>query len=147
MMQVLERMHPLVKSYAKKSFFIETSDAEQELYLAIIEAIKMMPKCETDGQCLTYIKNAVKFKFASLCKKNIKKEKIEYPYKKDLNEEVYHEKYYDVEILYDLEKRMSYMNEKEKKILKYLILGYSDSEISEKMGMSRQYINRIKKKF
>lgn len=147
MMQVLEKMTPLVKSYAKKIFFIERSDAEQELYLAIIESIKMMPKCETDGQCLTYINNAVKFKFAALCKKNIKREQVEDLYKKDLDEEAYFDKYEEVEILCDLQRKANFMGKKEQEILKYLIEGYSDSEIGKKMGMSRQYINRIKKNF
>lgn len=147
MMQVLERVQPLIKSYAQKSFFLERQDAEQELCMAIIEAIQKMPKCETDGQCISYINNAVKFKFASLCKKNIKKEKIENPYKDAINEVVYYEKYYDVECLCDLQKRMDHMNEKEKNILRYLILEYSDNEIANIMGMSRQYINRIKKNY
>lgn len=96
-------------------FFIEAVDAEQELCLSIIEAVKNIPQCKTDGQCLTYINNAVKFKFAYMCKKNIKKEEMEDSYKKDLDEEIYLEKYRDIETFYDLQKKVTCMSEMQKK--------------------------------
>lgn len=39
------------------------------------------------------------------------------------------------------------MTRNQKDILDYILLGYSDREISDKLGISRQYINRIKKSF
>lgn len=146
MIQLLGVMEPLIKSYTRKLFFMEKADAQQEIYLAIIEAVKNIPQCKTDGQCLTYIQNAVKFKFVHMCKKNMKKEEMEDLYKKDLDEEIYMEKYSDVETFYDLQKKKASMNQKQKEILYFLLRGYSDHEIADKMGISRQYINRIKKK-
>lgn len=69
MMYLLEILSPLIKSYIKKLFFLEPKDAQQELIVAIIEAVKGVSRCENDGQCLSYINNAVKFRFAHLCKK------------------------------------------------------------------------------
>lgn len=63
MIQLLEILAPLIKSYAKKLFFLEQEDARQEIIIAIIEAVKSISRCENDGQCLAYINNAVKFKF------------------------------------------------------------------------------------
>ncbi|WP_349945596.1 hypothetical protein ABFV83_17245 [Lacrimispora sp. BS-2] len=146
MMQLLEVMQPLIKSYKRKLFFLEAADAEQEMCLAIIEAVKNITECKTDGQCLTYLNNAVKFRFAYMCKRNLKKEEIEDSYKKDLDEGVYLEKYKDIETFYDLQRKVTCMNEMQKKILNYLLLDYSDSEIAKKIGISRQYVNRIKKK-
>ena len=40
MQSLLCIMEPLVKSYAKKIFFLDWDDATQELNLAIIEAVK-----------------------------------------------------------------------------------------------------------
>ena len=46
MQSLLCIMEPLVKSYAKKIFFLDWDDATQELNLAIIEAVKTIATCE-----------------------------------------------------------------------------------------------------
>lgn len=147
MLRVLEILQPLIKSYTKKLFFLEHEDAQQELSIAIIEAVKKIERCESDGQCLTYINNAVKFQFSHLCKENLKKERVEDAYIKEMNEVHYLEKYEDIEMTYDLLVKGKNMTQNKKDILKYLLLGYSDCEIADKLGISRQYINRIKKSF
>lgn len=147
MLRVLELLQPLIKAYTKKIFFLEHEDAQQELSIAIIEAIKKIENCESDGQCLTYINNAVRFKFSYLCKKNLKKERLEDVYIKEINVGSYFEKYEDVETAYDLQIKGKNMSQKKKAIMNYLLLGYSDSEIAKALGISRQYINRIKKSF
>lgn len=146
MSELLIKLKPLIKSYAKKLFFMEIDDAEQEILLAVIEAVKSIPNCVSDGQCMTYIINSVKFRHAYLCKKNIKKEQFEDPYEIDFEEEVYLEKYEDIDIIIDFKENISRLSDAQKLIFEYLILGYSDREVAEKVGLSRQYINRIKKK-
>ncbi len=143
--QLIERFQPLINSYCKKLFFLERDDAKQELCMAIIESVKSIPYCETDGQCITYITNAMRFKYCFLCKKNIVKEKIEDLYAEEI-EEIYEEDYRSVELRCDYEKILSVVPEKQQKILLYALEGYSDCQIAEKMRMSRQYVNRIKKK-
>lgn len=145
MIHLIEVLNPLIKSYAKKMFFLEKEDAQQEIVIAIIEAVKGISTCENDGQCLAYITNAVKFKFSHLCKKNIKQQAIESINEKDLCQAAYYEKYEDVEMRYDIHVKKQSMTRNQKDILKYILLGYSDREISDKLGISRQYINRIKK--
>ena len=44
MSELLVRLKPLIKSYTKKLFFMEKEDAEQEILLAIIKAVKSIPK-------------------------------------------------------------------------------------------------------
>ena len=94
---------------------------------------------------MAYINNSVKFTYANLCKKNIRKEQYEDPYE-ILIEEVYFEKYEDIDAYIDLKKIIEPLSYIKKKIFIYLLLGYSDREVAEKLGVSRQYINRIKKK-
>lgn len=147
MMHLLELLNPLIKSYAKKMFFLEQEDAQQEIIIAIIEAVKGISKCESDGQCLAYINNAVKFLFAHLCKRNIKKQAVESINEKDLSQAAYYEKYEDIEMKYDIQVKKQSLTKNQKNILNYILLGYSDREISDKLGISRQYINRIKKSF
>ena len=89
----------------------------------------------------------VQFKFAHMCKKNIKKETIESINEIDLSQVVSYEKYEDIEMEYDMQVKRQSMTKNQKAILDYILLGYSDREISEELGISRQYINRIKKDF
>lgn len=145
MLQIIEILNPLISAYTKKLFFMENEDARQEIIIAIIEAVKRIDKCENDGRCLTYIHNAVKFRFAHLCKKNLKNQEI-----LDLNGEIlnnmsYWEDYSEVEIKYEIELKEENMTQTQKQILKYCLMGYTDREIAEKLGLSRQYVNRIKK--
>ena len=77
MNQLIREFDPLIKNYCKKLYFCEKEDAQQELTLAIIEAVRRMISCESEGGCIMYISNAVKYKYISLCKKNIIKENIE----------------------------------------------------------------------
>lgn len=146
MMEILNKLSPLRNKYVKKLFFLERSDAEQEINIAIIEAIKGIKKSETDGQCLTYINNAVRFKYAYLCKKNLYRCKEE-SYEEIENDSIFVEKYGDIEFKFDLEVKKKKLSLKQQKIFEYIIEGYSDKEIARKMGISRQYINRVKKRF
>ena len=123
MQSLLCIMEPLVKSYAKKIFFLDWDDATQEL-------------------------NSVKYKFAHLCKRNLKKEKYECAYmdnEGDLQES-YRADYSSVELAFDLKNITLKMTSNQRDILKYLILGWSDSEIASFLHFSRQYVNREKKK-
>lgn len=92
------------KIICKKIFFLDWDDATQELNLAIIEAVKTIATCEDDYQCLKFITNSVKYKFAHLCKRNLKKEKYECAYmdnEGDLQES-YRADYSSVELAFDL---------------------------------------------
>lgn len=148
MMEILNKLSPLRNKYVKKLFFLERCDAEQEINVAIIEAVKGIKKSETDGQCLSYINNAVKFKYIYLCKKNIYHCQEEcYEVIENDSLYVYVEKYEDIEFKIDMEIEKEKLSTNQKKILEYIIAGYSDREISKRMGISRQYINRVKKDF
>lgn len=94
-----------------------------------------------------YLKNAAGFKYSYLCRKNIERQKYEEPYSDKCEMEiVFKEKgYHNMELKADWKIQFNKMSIKKQKIFTYLFLGYSDQEIAEKMGMSRQYINRIKK--
>lgn len=107
MLDLLKILEPLIKSYIKKCFFLEPEDCQQEIIIAIIEAVKGISKCENDGQCLTYINNAVKFKFAHLCKRNIKKHEFESINEINFSHVTYFEKYEDIEIECDIQAKKS----------------------------------------
>ena len=82
-------------------------------------------------------------------KKNLKKEKYECAYmdnEGDLQES-YRADYSSVELAFDLKNITLKMTSNQRDILKYLILGWSDSEIASFLHFSRQYVNREKKKY
>ena len=84
-----------------------------------------------------------------ICKKNLKKEKYECAYmdnEGDLQES-YRADYSSVELAFDLKNITLKMTSNQRDILKYLILGWSDSEIASFLHFSRQYVNRENKKY
>lgn len=140
---LIDKFQPLINSYCRKLFYLDPDDAKQEMYLAIIESVRNIPCCKTDGQCITYITNAVKYKYCFLCRKNIVREENEDLYEEDI-EKVYVEEYGFVELLFDCNKIALSLQEKKKEILQYIVDGYTDREIAKKIGVSRQYVNRVK---
>jgi len=146
MEEVINLMNPIIKSYIKKLFFMDSEDAEQEITIAIIEAVQSIKACETDGQCLKYINNAIRYKHAHLCKNNIRKEGHEELDAINIERAEYIEKYVDIDLICDLIPKLTHMSENNKEILKYLYLGYTDKEIGKLLKVSRQYVNRAKKK-
>lgn len=79
--------------------------------------------------------------------KTLKKKENESTDEMDLNQVAYFEKYADAEMECDIQMKKNFMTKKQKDILNYLLLEYSDKEISDRLGISRQYVNRIKKNF
>lgn len=149
LMDVLERLQPLIKSYTKKLFFMDKEDAEQETILAIIEAIHCMENSDSEGCCLVYLKNAVFFRYCALCKKNIKRTNKEVL--NDMAEDFegdYVEDYKMVELNFDLQEtiKKQKLSITHVKIISLALRGYSDKDISTQLGMSRQYVNRIRKR-
>ena len=61
-------------------------------------------------------------------------------------QESYRADYSSVELAFDLNITLK-MTSNQRDILKYLILGWSDSEIASFLHFSRQYVNREKKKY
>lgn len=118
---------------------------EQEMVLALIKAVKKISKCETDGQCINYLQNAIKYHFSNLCKKNMQRKKCEEVCCEN-NVISYTERYTDVDFIYDLTKLGENFSQTQIQILEYMLNGYTDREIADTLNLSRQYVNRIKKK-
>lgn len=142
---VMDRLRPLINSYVKKLFFLDPDDAEQEIVLAIMEAVHSIKRCENNGQCLTYIINAVYYSYVKHCKKNMIVEQYEFLDNEKTTEKCINDKYDDVDFWSDINNKLSKLPSRHRTIIRYLLLGYTDREIAETMHMSRQYINRLKK--
>lgn len=145
--EILMQMEPLVIKYAKKTFFLEFDDAKQEYYMCIIHACRKIENFSSDKQCLKYLKASVKNKYVTFCKEYYSAP-IELPIDEDmlyLNSsynlvilETVIKKYFDK--LYD---KNGYM----KAVFYYsTYMGYSDAEIGDILGLSRQYVHLLKTK-
>lgn len=148
MLYALQEFIPLINKYRKKLFFMDKDDAEQELSLALIEAVYKMKYIHSDGECTMFIERALMNRVAALCSQNKKNAFLLYT--EDIGEynaiPKYEGSYNDVELLYDYQIFLQNAPEIYKKIFSLLIKGYSDTEIASITHYSKQYINRLKKK-
>lgn len=146
--KILVKMQPLVKKYSRRMYFIEKEDANQELNLAIIEAINHIKKYDNEAMCLTYLQKAVIHKYCYLCKQNINSSFLKKRECEEIFENIpYIENFNNSELSVDIQEFLKNRSDNQKQIIEYIIFyGLSDSEISLKMHISRQYVNRIKKK-
>lgn len=144
--QLIKRMTPLVKKYSSKIHFMEYEDALQELYITLLETIPYLNINNGEGKCLSYIKTAVVNRYYNLCKHYLAKPKSESLDNYSLSLEsppIIDDSYYDV---------ISYIHSFAPESLRFKILFKSfyeektDKEISLELKVSRQYVNRLKKK-
>ena len=144
--KVLIKMRPLIRKYAKKLYFMDIEDAEQELNLTLIEAIYQIKQYENVAKCITYLHKSVLSKYYQLSKKNIKNNEFE-SYIQEIFEEIpFSYDYNSIEINIDLQNVLRYCGKNQKFIIEnYLFNGLSDIDIASRIGVSRQYVNRIKK--
>lgn len=148
--ELVNRFQPLIKSYARKLYYLEYEDCLQELTLALYEGITKMDRTDDEYSCISYINKAVKHKFCKLYYDSIDAKKQQesniYP---DLNQVSGSRPDYEIEkciCKMDLENFFKRKNQLECSIISLILYGYSDDEIGKKLGYSRQYINRIKKR-
>ncbi len=146
MERLILTFRPLVMKKTKSLFFMEKEDAIQELYIALIKAVRKIPYIHSDGECIRYIDNALEYRVKELKKENMNKQKIEVLYddlewkKSDINID-------DTEFRMDIWRKLQELPEKKKQIVSLSLIGYSDREIGKLLQVSRQYVNRVKRQF
>lgn len=145
---IIMKMQPLVKRYVRKLFFMEKEDATQELNLTLIEAIFQIKTVENEAMCLAYLHKSVVCKYFNLCKKNRTNTKLCNHYPMMINDHPpMNEVYNNIETSIDIKSFLKNKDNKQQKIILYYYLDdLGDYEIALKVGVSRQYVHRIKKK-
>jgi RNA polymerase sigma factor (sigma-70 family) len=145
--EIILEMQPLIRKYVRKLFFMEKEDASQELYIALIEAINHIKKYDNEVMCLSYLCKSIINKYNYLCKKNIKENALIDNFS-ELNEDIIHdftENYNYIELNIFLDQFVENLNHKQRQIVNYFLKELSDTEISLKLGVSRQYVNRVRR--
>ena len=135
--EILKRMEPLVKGYASRIHCMEREDSTQELYLS---------SSSSEGECIRYMQTSVENRYRSLCRSCLSE-----PEKDDFDScsvslqapDSFDDTYYDVTAYIN-----SYPSDSvQRKILSmYFYQDKSDAQIARKLKLSRQYVNRMKKK-
>lgn len=143
--EIMERMTPLAKKYAAKIHCLEYDDALQELYLALLESLRYLDGSAPEGKCVKYMEAAVIHRYYALCKYYLSMPDTETIENNDPSlpaSPVYDDSALDIEAYIHTLPESGYKREI---FSLYFYLDWSDKEIANHLGISRQYVNRIKK--
>lgn len=144
-------MTPLLRKYAAKIHFMDFDDAMQELSLTLVECLQYLDFTREKDKLLKYIQQSIIHKYYSLCKKY-----LSIPESTALDSESVSDLAIDaldtfktIDLINDLRNYISSISEKDTMKGRILYLSVfanlSDSEISQIVHLSRQYVNRTKK--
>lgn len=145
---LLNRMEPLINKYVRILYKDEEEDIYSELCCALWEAVCKMSFYKNDGEIMSYMINALQNKFHELYRISRKIHDFNNSlFDTDACEIVSPEHNYENILLNkDIQDFLSRFSGKRRKIFYYILIhNLSDSEISKKLNLSRQYVNRIRK--
>ena len=148
--QLLERFSPLLKAYARKLYYLDYEDSLQELSISLFEAISKMKTIDNEYACISYIKKSIIHKFTKLYHLSVDTQQNQADsFSLDCDSNIIISPEYETEHCIshtDLINSLKTKTPMERNIIFFIMQGYSDEEIGEKLGYTRQYINRKKKK-
>ncbi len=147
---IVEKMEPLINKYIRLLYKDEKEDMYSEFVLYLLEAITKMDYYKEEGQCINFLKNTIRNKFYELYKKS----KRHYDNVTVMNDEYFDDMYYkqseyeDIITREDISKFVLNAKGKQYQILYAMIYkDETDIEIAKRFDVSRQYVNRVRRKF
>ena len=146
--KILIHFNPLITKYARKLFKNEFEDSKSELTCALWEAILNLEYYENEGQIISYLSKSVFLRYLELYKSSKRKNEYESCVQdEELLNIVYEKNDYDTLHISDFKSFiLSHYTGKKYIIVKYILLeNLSDSEISLRENISRQYVNRVRR--
>lgn len=146
MEMLLKQYDPMIKKYARKFGAQEMEDAEQELRIAFYRAVEQIKKIDVEAQVVCYLEKAVKSRMIYLMGKKQERSDHETGMIEDLDFEAYETSYEDVIFQADMQEYAKRLSEQQRVILWGILAGKDDKTIALELHVSRQYVNRIKKK-
>lgn len=140
---LVNQFKPLIRKY---SYLLNYEDGQSELTLIFIETIYKVPidnpKFKQDKFIISYINKSVRNNYINLSKNRNKLYYYESPINLDIIESSYETKVEDKILAQEL---LSLLTKREKEIIKLRYFEeYSNVEISEMFGISRQAVNKTK---
>lgn len=147
---VIEKMNPLIEKYVRLLYRDEKDDVRAELIMALWEAVSTISYYGNDGQVANYLCQAIKNRYFELYRKSRKvhdHESILEENQDVLERTVCDRNEFD-DLLVKLETDKiidTYQGVKKRIICLIMIENLSDAEIAMRLGLSRQYINRVRR--
>lgn len=148
LIKILNCFQPLIDKYSRKLGKNEFDDAQQEFRLAILESLQKMKNYDNEGQCINFLKNAVRNRFFELVRKEQNKKDREILEGELLDNQRLQVSYsyQEIEFLADLNKLIEFQSALQISIAGFVLSEtMTDQEIAQKLHISRQYVNRCKK--
>ena len=142
------KMNPLINKYVRILYKDEKEDVRAEFVLALWEAVTKLKYIENEGQCVSFIANALRNKFYELYRNSRKKHDNQFCSEEELMDTVTFEEpeYDDLVIKNDLNKYLKEYTGLRYQIYKTILFkNLSDQEIATKHNVTRQYVNRLKR--
>ena len=144
---LIEKFDPLIKKYVRLLYKDDKEDVYAELVAALWESVCNMEYYYDDGQITNYFIRALRNKYLELYRISKKKHDNTSDIDEfDLNKIVgYVNAYDDLLILNDLNKMRHKLSNRKRKIFDLIFYeGYSDKEVATELGISRQYVHRVR---
>lgn len=145
---LLERFEPLIKKYMKYLYKDEPEDVRAELSCALWEAVLRMGYIEQEGQIVNYLQRALFNRYLELYRGSRKKNDHEMQAEDSslMNMQVIGNEFDEVIIKDFKNSILSRYSGKKKMVYRLMLIDeLSDMEIAIKYGMSRQYVNRLRR--
>lgn len=148
---LVDKMEPLISKYVRLLYKDDKEDVREEFLLALWEAVCNISFFDNDGQIVRYLTIALRNRYMELYKSSRRfhdYEVVSEDSQEVIQNTVYNVNEFDEMLLKtDIFKLINnYQGVKKRIIYLMLIDNLTDSEISGKLSLSRQYINRIRKK-
>lgn len=147
---IVDKMEPLISKYVRLLYKDEKEDMHSEFVLCLLEAVNTMGYYQEEGQCIYFLSRALKNRFLELYKKS----KLHYDSESVVEDEFFsnidinQSEYEDLIFLEDLKELIRKEDGKQYDILCNIIFkDESDAVIAKRNQVSRQYVNRVRKKF
>ena len=162
---LLKRFTPLINKYVGSLYKDEPEEIRAEMVLALWEAVTKIKYYDNDGKCLAYLALAA---FAKCSRKRgtwliargnkflelYRKSKIKHDFyisgipEETFEQEDFKNRFDEMIFKEDIKKLLSDYSEKKRQIFNDIIFeDKSDTYIAKKYGLTRQYVNRLRKNF
>ena len=149
-MELLEQFRPLIVKYSNLLYKDDFEDMKSEFTITLWQAVCNIKKYDINKQIVRYFSNALRMRFLELYRESRSYNDHcllagDYDFYTNVADPVSHSDRLITQL--DINKYISSLNENMKMIAHYIInLQYTDTEIARQLQMSRQYINRVRRK-
>lgn len=145
--EIVEKFSPLIRKYVRLLYRNECEDVYSEMVLTLWEAVHNIKYYENEGQVIKYISIALKNKYNLLYRKSKYEQKYMLHINRDIEDaHMYADNQKIIEYVCDIENLLDKYSNRRRNIYHMMITeSYSDRQIATYIGVSRQYINRLRK--